>query len=106
LSENHAFDEVCLGIDLLINANPKIVLDGTLVFKHKLGLQAFDMGINDSIRGGKNAAIIHVKNNDTVVADEQAGVTGGLVKTPSNQTANKMLVPNYAQLVCNHTDSS
>jgi len=93
LSESHAFNEVCFRINLLMNADPEVVLDRTLVFKHEFGLQAFDKGINDGIGSGKNAAIIHVKNNDTVIANEQAGVTGGLVKTPSNQTANKMLVP-------------
>jgi len=88
LSESHAFDEVHVGIDLLINANPEIVLDGTLVFEHKLRLQAVDKGINDIIRDGEKAAIIRIENNDTVVANEQAGITGGLVKTPSNQTVN------------------
>jgi len=61
LSESHAFNEVCLRIDLLINANPKIVLDRTLIFEHKLRLQAVNEGIDHCIGMSKDATIIQVK---------------------------------------------
>jgi len=72
--------------------DPKVVFDRTLIFEHELRFQAGNMSINDGIGESKDA-IIHVENNDTIIANEQAGVTGGLVKTLSNQTMNKMLVP-------------
>jgi len=93
LSKSHAFDEVHLRIDLLINANTKVLLDRTLIFEHKIELQAINEGIDHCIRKGKVETVICVNNNDTIVANQQAGVTGGLVKALSNQAANKMLVP-------------
>jgi len=66
LSESHAFNKIGLIIDLLINANPKIVINGTLVFKHTLRRQAINKCINDGIGKSKDAAIIPVKNNDTL----------------------------------------
>jgi len=77
----------------LINTNPKVVLDGTLVFKHKVCTQAIDESSNRGIIESKNATIIHVKNNDTLIVHELAGVTGGLVEAPKNQALNKLLVP-------------
>jgi len=78
----------------LVNVNAKIICDVTLVFKHKVGVEAGNTKrINHGIIDGKNATVISVQCNDAIIANEQARITRGLVKTMCKKPLDKVLVP-------------
>jgi len=92
LHEDDGFDR-SIRVCLLSDIKTQVVWNGPIILKDKFFTETGNKGIDDSIIGCKDTAIICVECYDTVMMDEKTWITGGLVKSPVEQALDKMLVP-------------
>jgi len=80
-------------IGFLSYVNTQVVQYRSFILKNKFFSKTGDKGIDDIVIGGKDRAIIHVKCDDAVIANEETGVSCGLMKLPIEQALDKVLIP-------------